>query len=96
MLISLVLVVGFSLSALSATEGDEVGEEEGGVTTTTINSGLHPAVDVGGETAAPVPVDWTYRYMVPLALVLAALIILSTAIKYFTNVVRKRFRIVEE
>ncbi len=33
--------------------------------------------------------------MVPTALALAAVIVLVTAIKYFTDVVRKRYRIVE-
>jgi hypothetical protein len=34
--------------------------------------------------------------MVPAALVLAVVIIVLTAIKYFTEVVRKRYRIIEE
>jgi hypothetical protein len=34
--------------------------------------------------------------MIPTALVLAALVVLLTSIRYFTNVVRKRYRIVEE
>lgn len=92
------LVAGFTLSALAATEGGEGGESEdggSGVTTTTINSGLHPAVEVGVEETAAPEADWTYRYMVPTALALAAVIILLTAIKYFTDVVRKRYRIVE-
>jgi hypothetical protein len=34
--------------------------------------------------------------MIPTGLALAAIVILATAIKYFTDVVRKRYRIVEE
>jgi hypothetical protein len=34
--------------------------------------------------------------MIPTALVLAGVIVLITAIRYFTDVVRKRYRIVEE
>lgn len=90
------LIAGFSLVALAAEEG---GEEEGGggdSTTSTIESGLSPAVPIETEEAAPPEVDWTYRYMIPTGLVLAAVIILLTAIKYFTDVVRKRYRILEE
>jgi hypothetical protein len=88
------LVATFSLSVLAASEG---GEEESGTdsTTTTVASGLHPAVEVGSEEVPVAQADWTYRYMVPTALALAAVIVLVTAIKYFTDVVRKRYRIVE-
>lgn len=98
----IMLVVAFlaslSLSVLAATEGGEGDGEEGATdsTTTTINSGLTPAVELVGEEPAAAETDWTYRYMVPTALVLAAVVILFTAIKYFTDVVRKRYRIVEE
>jgi hypothetical protein len=90
------LVAGFSLVATAAEEG---GEDEGGgtdSTTTTINSGLSPAVPIVEEEAAPELADWTYRYIVPTGLALAAIIVLVTAIKYFTDVVRKRYRIVDE
>ncbi|HEU4895510.1 MAG TPA: hypothetical protein VFT85_06710 [Acidimicrobiia bacterium] len=90
------LVAGFSLIAVAAEEG---GDEEGGGTdssTTTINSGLSPAVPIVEEEAAPELDDWTYRYIVPTGLALAAIIVLVTAIKYFTDVVRKRYRIVDE
>lgn len=90
-----VLIAGFSVVVLAAEEG---GEDEGGAsdsTSTTIDSGLSPAVPIEAEEAAPVEVDWTYRYMIPTGLVIAAIIILLTAIKYFTDVVRKRYRIVE-
>lgn len=81
------------LSALAA-EGGE-GEEPVEETTTTIDSGLVPAVDMGGETPEAADVDWTYRYLIPTGLALAAIIIVITSVKYFTDVVRKRYRIVE-
>lgn len=97
-LVIAMLVTSFSLSVLAASEGGETDEGAGGdeVTTTTIVSGLQPAVEVSNEPAEIPPTDWTYRYMVPTALALAALIIVFTAVKYFTDVVRKRYRIVEE
>lgn len=90
-----VLVAGFSLIAVAAEEG---GGEEGATdtTTTTIVSGLEPAVSVNGDTPAEPQQEWTYRYIVPTGLALAAIIVLFTAIKYFTDVVRKRYRIIEE
>lgn len=92
------LVASFSLSVLAASEGGEGAEEDGAgeATTTTVASGLSPAVDVAEEEAAATQADWTYRYIVPTALALVAAIVLFTAIKYFTDVVRKRYRIVEE
>lgn len=92
------LVASFSLSVLAASEGGETeeGAEDGGATTTTISSGLEPAVPGGAEEPEAAQADWTYRYMVPTALALVAVVILLTAIKYFTDVVRKRYRIVEE
>lgn len=91
------LMAGFSLVAFAAEEGgaDEGGGTDDG-TTTTINSGLSPAVPIVDEEAAPELADWTYRYIVPTGLALAAVIVLVTAIKYFTDVVRKRYRIVDE
>jgi hypothetical protein len=91
------LVASFSLSVLAATEGEEGAEDDGaGATTTTIESGLSPAVPVSDEVAEAPLADWTYRYMIPTGLALGAIVILVTAIKYFTDVVRKRYRIVEE
>ena len=90
-----ILVAGFSLVAVAAEEG---GEEDGAsdTTTTTINSGLEPAVSLDGESPVEPQNEWTYRYIIPTGLALAAIIILLTAIKYFTDVVRKRYRIVDE
>lgn len=87
------LITGLSLVALAAEEDDEGGAED--TTTTTVDSGLVPAVEVDGAEEAPAEVDWTYRYLIPTGLALAAIIILVTAVKYFTDVVRKRYRIVE-
>jgi hypothetical protein len=94
LLIVAVFISGFSLVALAAEEGGE-GEGGGADTTSTTESGLSPAVPIEAEEVPPAEVDWTYRYMIPTGLVIAAVIILVTAVKYFTDVVRKRYRIVE-
>lgn len=92
------LIMSLTLTAMAASEGEEGATDEDGAasTTTTIVSGLVPAVDATVEEPPPAEVDWTYRYMIPTALALAALVVLITAIKYFTDVVRKRYRIVQE
>ena len=59
-------------------------------------SGLEPAVPIPVEAESEVVPDWTYRYLVPAGLLLAVVVVLMTSIQYFTNVVRKRYRIVEE
>lgn len=92
LLVTMILMM-FSTFAGTAEQASAQGDE---VTTTTISSGLSPAVSVDTTESAPVETDWTYRYMVPAALVLAVVIIVLTAIKYFTEVVRKRYRIIEE
>jgi hypothetical protein len=94
LLIVAVLIAGFSAVAVAAEEG---GEDDGAAdTTSTTESGLSPAVPVNVEEPAPAEVDWTYRYLIPTGLVLAAVIILLTSIKYFTDVVRRRYRIVDQ
>ncbi len=88
------LGVLFLLFALPA-----IGQEEEDTTepaTISESSGLEPAVPIPADSPLePLP-DWTYRYMIPTTLALAAVVILLTSIRYFTNVVRKRYRIVEE
>jgi hypothetical protein len=67
---------------------------------TTTTAPAQPAVTVQPAVVAePAPVkevipDWTYRYMVPAGLVLAALVIIATVVQYFVQVVRKRYRVV--
>lgn len=94
LLLATLVIFFISAVALAADEGDGSGGAEE-VTTTTVGSGLTPAVEVANNESAPAEADWTYRYMIPAALVLAAVIVLITAIKYFTDVVRRRYRIVE-
>lgn len=72
--------------------GTETTAGEAPVTT----SGLVPALPMEPEDEAAADPDWTYRYLIPTALVLTVLIVLVTSIKYFSDVVRKRYRAVEE
>lgn len=90
-----ILVASLSITAVAAEEGGGGDGGAGDATTTTVETGLSPAVPINTEVPAESQADWTYRYIVPTGLALAAIIILFTAIKYFTDVVRKRYRIVE-
>lgn len=88
------LLTVFTLPVLAAEEGTT----ETGSTTTTVaeSSGLVPAVQLSDDQPVAPEQDWTYRFLVPTGLALAVIVILFTSIRYFTNVVRERYRIVEE
>lgn len=66
-------------------------------TPTTVASGPapQPAVPAAQPAAEAGPDDWTYRYLIPTLLVLAALIVIVTTVQYFMQVVRKRYKVVE-
>ncbi|MDX1469763.1 MAG: hypothetical protein R3258_10525 [Acidimicrobiia bacterium] len=83
---ALVLLLGVVLTvAAPALAQEDSGDE-----------GYTPAVQLEDQPEQEVLADWTYRYVIPTGLALAAVVILMTSIRYFTNVVRKRYRIVQE
>ena len=91
-LATMLAVALFALPVL-ATEGEdpeEVGE------TPPITTDISPAVEVTTPPPDTAAADWTYRYLVPTGIALAILVVIATTGQYFTNVVRKRYRIVEE
>lgn len=65
-----------------------------GLTTTTAGVTVVPAVPVPPVAEADSLAAWTYRYLVPTGLVLAALVIVVTVVLYFRRVVRNRYRVV--
>lgn len=98
--VALLLVLG-GLVHLPAMATDETTDEATPSTTTVAadpeegGSVAQPAV-----TAATVPpddeeVDWTYRYLIPTSLALAAVVVIVTTVQYFVRVVRKRYKVVE-
>ena len=89
--VTALMVMSLAVPALAQSEGDG----GAGSTTTTVSSGLTPAVEVSSDQTPPPQADWTYRYLIPTGLALAVIIVLLTAVKYFTDVVRKRYRTVE-
>jgi phosphatidylglycerophosphate synthase len=55
---------------------------------------VEPAVVAETPPTISTQPDWTYRYMIPTGLLLAALIVIITVVQYFVQVVRKRYRVV--
>ena len=101
LILSLLAVVALLavVMALPAVGTSEDPSTEGGTSTeteTVVTSDITPAVEVTTPPADIATADWTYRYMIPLGIVLAILVVAATTGQYFTNVVRKRYRIVEE
>ena len=97
-IILLALSFAIAAPALATEETEEpapISEEEGGEAVP-IDAGVEPAVVVTTPPASDTALDWTYRYIIPTALVIAVVVIVITCIQYFTRVVRKRYRIVEE
>lgn len=90
------LLLILSVTALAASEESDEAPADASTTTVAPSSGLDPAVVVTDEEAIAADADWTYRYLVPTGLLLAVVVAIFTSIRYFTNVVRKRYRIVEE
>ncbi len=89
-----VVVLGIGLTAVAA-EHEEATTTETTVSSVSSASSMEPAVVVKPENKIEPTPEWTYRYLIPTSLVLAAAVILLTAVKYFSDVVRKRYRIVE-
>lgn len=93
------LVLAVALPAF-ATEGSTEPVEESGAETVEppepVQTDIEPVVVVTVPANEAVTVDWTYRYLVPTGLALIVIVILITTARYFTDVVRKRYRIVEE
>jgi phosphatidylglycerophosphate synthase len=63
-------------------------------TTTQPATTIEPAVVAEPTTTVERPADWTYRFLVPTGLLLAAVVVAVTVVLYFVQVVRKRYRMV--
>lgn len=90
MLAVVLLVLPVLATATEGPDPEEVGE------TPPVTTDITPAVEVTTPPPEIAAADWTYRYLVPTGIALAILVVIATTGQYFTNVVRKRYRIVEE
>ncbi|MGA7270335.1 MAG: hypothetical protein WB239_04610 [Acidimicrobiia bacterium] len=92
LILTILLVMGLPVLAQEAPT-----DTTAATTATTVASGPAPApaVPAAQPAAETGPDDWTYRYLIPTLLVLAALIVIVTTVQYFMQVVRKRYKVVE-
>jgi hypothetical protein len=94
---SLLATVAVVLMALPAVAQEDAETTETTVEGTVISETvIEPAVPIPVEPESTAIADWTYRYLIPTTLLLAVVVIVFTSIRYFTNVVRRRYRTVEE
>lgn len=81
----------FALPAIATEDEPAPAEEQ---TTVTFAPGEEPAieVDLSAEPEEPGP-QWTYRFLVPITITLAVLVIVLTVVQYFVRVVRARYQV---
>jgi hypothetical protein len=91
-LMLLVATTVFSIPLLAFAQEEATTTTGAGTTTTGVT--VVPAVPVVPVAEADSLADWTYRFLVPTGLVLAALVVVVTVIQYFRRVVRNRYRVV--
>ncbi len=56
---------------------------------------IQPAVVVPPPASGQTQQQWTYKYLVPLGLLLAAIVVFVTVVQYFAKVVRTRYTTTE-
>lgn len=98
-LITLVLlVVAFAAPALAVDEtspSTTQGATDSTVTEEQAVDVAPPAVTVPPEEPGSEVDDWTYRFLIPTLIALAALVVIMTTVQYFLQVVRKRYKVIE-
>lgn len=100
-------VLGLTTALLAVLAGSALATEETTATTAPTETsvvqqdelegtpGPEPAITVPPPSNEEAPADWTYRYLIPTLLALAAIVVLVTTVQYFVQVVRKRYKVVE-
>ena len=89
---SALVPVGLLVALLALPAVAVEGDESSGAPT----GQMEPAVPTTAPPETEAQLDWTYRYMIPTAIGLGVVVIVLTSAQYFTRVVRKRYRIVDE
>ena len=96
-IVSSVLLVALTVAfALPVYAAEESPEPETTTETSEVVTDYEPAVEVdldATEDAGEEP--WTTRFLVPTALLLAAVTVFGTVVQYFTKVVRARYKVIE-
>ena len=68
---------------------------QAGTTTVPAGPALQPAVTTIPQEPEPPENAWTYRYLVPTALLLGVVTAIGIIVAYFFKVTRSRYRVVE-
>ena len=89
---SVLALIGLLLPLLALPASAGEGSDPSGAST----GEIEPAVPITVPEETEAQLDWTYRYMIPTAIALGIVVIVLTSAQYFTQVVRKRYRIVKE
>ncbi len=92
---SCVLVVSAPALAQTTETTETVSTAPAETATTAVASAYQPAVEVPAAAAKEVAEPWTTRFLIPTLLALATIVLFATAVRYFTKVVRTRYRVVE-
>lgn len=88
MFLALVSVLTVFAAPVFAQEGEQAPE-------TTSEEMIQPAVVVPPAADDEVEVQWTYKFLIPTGLLLAALVVFVTVVQYFVRVARSRYSLVE-
>ena len=55
-----------------------------------------PAIVIEEEVEVQEDVAWTYRFLIPISVAIAVLVIIGNVIQYFRQVTRKRYKVIEK
>ncbi len=55
-----------------------------------------PAIIIDEEVKVEEDAAWTYRFLIPISVALAVLVIIGNVIQYFRQVTRKRYKVIEK
>ena len=55
-----------------------------------------PAIVIEEEVEVPEDPAWTYRFLIPISVAIATLVIVGNVIQYFRQVTKKRYKVIEK
>ena len=55
-----------------------------------------PAIVIEEEVEIQEDPAWTYRFLIPISVVIATLVIVGNVIQYFRQVTKKRYKVIEK
>ena len=55
-----------------------------------------PAIVIEEEVETQEDPAWTYRFLIPISVAIAALVIVGNVIQYFRQVTKKRYKVIEK